>query len=246
MTHSRRSHEPNMAEIIVALDLPSAADALDMVDRLGDSVDFYKVGAPLFTSTGPALVRELRGRGKRVFLDLKYHDIPNTVAAAVAHAAELDVELLTVHASGGESMIRAARQAADGSSLSLLAVTVLTSFSAAELESVWGKELRSLREEVERLATLAHDSGAHGVVSSALEAESIKRKFGSSFLVVTPGIRPSGAAGGDQVRTATPAAAARAGADYLVIGRPIVDALDPAAAAAAMLQEIVTLAGSAP
>jgi hypothetical protein len=147
----------------------------------------------------------------------------------VARAAELDVELLTIHAAGGATMIGHARRAAEGSSLRLLAVTVLTSLNAAELESVWGKELRSMREEVDRLATLAHDAGAHGVVSSALEAEAIKRRFGPSFLVVTPGIRPAGTAVGDQVRTATPAAAVRAGADFLVIGRPIIEADDPAA-----------------
>jgi orotidine-5'-phosphate decarboxylase len=227
-----------MASIIVALDLPTAGDALDLVDRLDSAVDFYKVGSPLFTNHGAALVGELRARGKRVFLDLKYHDIPNTVAAAVARAAELDVELLTIHAAGGATMIGHARRAAEGSSLRLLAVTVLTSLNAAELESVWGKELRSMREEVDRLATLAHDAGAHGVVSSALEAEAIKRRFGPSFVVVTPGIRPAGTAVGDQVRTATPAAAARAGADYLVIGRPIIEAADPPGVVAAVLAEL--------
>jgi orotidine-5'-phosphate decarboxylase len=227
-----------MASIIVALDLPTPSEALDLVDRLGGAVDFYKVGVPLFTSGGPDVVRALRERGKGVFLDLKLHDIPNTVSSAVRQAAALDVQLLTVHAAGGPSMLRAARTAADGSPLRILAVTVLTSLAASELEVVWAKELRSLREEVDRLASLAHESGAHGVISSALEAESIRRRFGAGFLVVTPGIRPAGADTGDQSRIATPAAAARSGADYLVIGRPIIDAPDPVAAVEAILGEL--------
>jgi orotidine-5'-phosphate decarboxylase len=227
-----------MARIIVALDLPAADEALAFVDRLGDGADFYKVGSPLFTSAGPDLVRELRRRGKRVFLDLKYHDIPNTVAAAAARAAALDVELLTVHAAGGGRMIAEAARAVAGTRTRVLAVTVLTSFSAAELEAVWGRELRALREEVDRLAALAADAGAHGVVSSAHEAETIRRRFGADFLIVTPGIRPAGDAAGDQVRIATPATAARAGADYLVVGRPVLDATDPAAALAAIALEM--------
>lgn len=226
-----------MASIIVALDLPTHDEALGFVDRLAGAVDFYKVGSPLFTGAGPALVRELRARGKRVFLDLKYHDIPHTVAGAVARAAELDVELLTVHASGGERMIAEALRAAEDSPVRVLAVTVLTSFAPAEVENVWGRELRSLRQEVYRLAALAHRAGADGVVSSALEAETIKRRYGAEFLVATPGIRPAGAGAGDQVRIATPAAAARAGADYLVVGRPILEAADPLAALEEMRRE---------
>jgi orotidine-5'-phosphate decarboxylase len=227
-----------MASIIVALDLPTPAEALDLVDRVGGAVDFYKVGVPLFTRGGPDVVRALRERGKRVFLDLKLHDIPNTVSSAVRQAAALDVQLLTVHAAGGPSMLRAARAAADGSQLRILAVTVLTSLAASELEVIWAKELRSLREEVDRLATLAHEAGAHGVISSALEAESIRRRFGAAFLVVTPGIRPVGADTGDQSRIATPAAAARAGVDYLVLGRLISDAPDPVAVVDAILGEL--------
>jgi orotidine-5'-phosphate decarboxylase len=227
-----------MARIIVALDLPSADEALSLVDRLGPAADFYKVGAPLFTAAGPALVRALRARRKRVFLDLKLHDIPNTVAAAVERAAELDVELLTVHAAGGEAMIGAARRAAEGAAVSILAVTVLTSLDAAGLGLVWNRELHSLRAEVERLARLAAGAGAHGVVSSPLEVESIKRRCGEGFIVVTPGIRPAGSATGDQARTATPAEAARAGADFLVIGRPVLEHADPRAIVVAAADEI--------
>lgn len=217
-----------MAEIIVALDLPTAAEALDLVDRLGDDVGFYKVGAPLFTRVGPTIVEELNDRGKRVFLDLKYHDIPNTVAQAVAAAAALDVELLTLHASGGSAMLRAAREVVNrGEGPKLLGVTLLTSFSAAEVEEVWDKELRSLREEVARLAAVAADAGLDGVIASALEAEALKRRHGQEFLVITPGIRPAGHLAGDQARIATPAEAVRAGSDYLVIGRPVTSATDP-------------------
>lgn len=217
-----------MAEIIVALDLPTAAEALDLVDRLGDDVGFYKVGAPLFTRVGPTIVEELNDRGKRVFLDLKYHDIPNTVAQAVAAAAALDVELLTLHASGGSAMLRAAREVVNrGEGPKLLGVTLLTSFSAAEVEEVWDKELRSLREEVARLAAVAADAGLDGVIASALEAEALKRRHGQEFLVITPGIRPAGHLAGDQARIATPAEAVRAGSDYLVVGRPVTSATDP-------------------
>jgi orotidine-5'-phosphate decarboxylase len=227
-----------MATLIVALDLPDAASAIRMADDIGDAVDFYKIGSPLFTAEGPAIIRELRDRGKRVFLDLKYHDIPNTVSGAVHAAARLDVELLTLHASGGASMLRAASAAAAGSGMRLLAVTVLTSFSATELEEVWGKELGSIREEVDRLAALAAATGIDGAVCSALEAESLRRRLGPAFTLLTPGIRPAGGSAGDQVRTATPAAAVRAGADFLVIGRPILEAADPAAAALDVLDQI--------
>jgi orotidine-5'-phosphate decarboxylase len=230
-----------MASIIVALDLPDRDQALDMVERLGEAVDFYKVGSPLFTRTGPDLVRELRSRGKRVFLDLKYHDIPSTVASAVAAAAELDVELLTIHASGGEAMMRAARAAADAfgeGAPKLLGVTILTSFTAVDVEQVWNKEILSMRDEVARLAGIAADAGVHGVVTSPLEVEALKRRHGAAFIVVTPGIRAPGDRLGDQARTATPADAARAGADYLVIGRPVLTAEDPVAVVRAMGVEI--------
>jgi orotidine-5'-phosphate decarboxylase len=227
-----------MSEIIVALDLPSAHQALDLVDGLGDSIGFYKVGSPLFTRAGPQFVAELRARGKRVFLDLKYHDIPSTVANAVESAAQLDVELVTLHASGGDAMMRAAREAVGDDGPRLLGVTILTSFTAVDVEQVWNKEILSVRDEVGRLANLAVEAGLHGVVTSPLEVESLKRRHGSGFIVVTPGIRPSGEGLGDQVRTATPIEAARAGSDFLVIGRPVHGAADPLAVVRAVLAEL--------
>ena len=227
-----------MSDIIVALDLSSREQALDLVDRLGDAVGFYKVGSPLFTRTGPSLVTELRARGKRVFLDLKYHDIPNTVAGAVEAAAALDVELLTLHASGGEAMLRAAREAVGDDGPRLLGVTILTSFNAVDVEQVWNKQIISVRDEVARLAALAVDAGLHGVVTSPLEVESLKRRHGADLIMVTPGIRPTGAGVGDQARTATPEFAARAGSDYLVIGRPVITADDPQEVVRAVRAEI--------
>src|SRR5688572_15591320 len=227
-----------MAEIIVALDLPSSDRALALVDRLDRAADFYKVGSPLFTRVGASLVRALRDRGKRVFLDLKYHDIPSTVAGAVEAATELDVELLTVHASGGSAMMRAARAAAGDHAIRLLGVTILTSFSADDVEQVWHKKIRSVRDEVGRLAALAVEAGLQGVVASPLEVEALKRRHGNELLVVTPGIRGAADRAGDQARTASAAEAVRAGADYLVIGRPVIAASDPVAALAAMQREI--------
>lgn len=227
-----------MDRIIIALDVPSVGAAFNLVDRLGDAASYYKVGAPLFTRGGPAIVRELRKRGKRVFLDLKYHDIPNTVARAVESAAELEVDMLTVHASGGTEMMRAARAAAGDGGVRILAVTMLTSFGIDDAEQVWGKRLNSLREEVSRLAVLAAESGADGVVASALEAEAIKRRHGAGFLVVTPGIRLPGGETGDQVRTASPGEAVRAGADYIVVGRPVIEAPDPSAVVIQMHEDI--------
>jgi orotidine-5'-phosphate decarboxylase len=227
-----------MATIIVALDVPTREEALSIVDRIGDEVSFYKVGSQLFTRSGPDIVHALQDRGKSVFLDLKFHDIPTTVASAVAAATDLGVELLTLHASGGSAMLRAAREAAGPDGPGLLAVTLLTSFTASDIEEVWGKELRSVREEVARLSSLAVDAGLNGIVASALEAEAIKRKHGNDFLVVTPGIRPSGTDVRDQVRTATPAEAVSGGSDYLVVGRPVTQATEPQAVVAAMLEEI--------
>jgi orotidine-5'-phosphate decarboxylase len=227
-----------MTTIIVALDVPSAAEALAIVDHIGDHVDYYKIGSPLFTRIGPAIVREMKARGKRVFLDLKYHDIPSTVANAVESAATLDVDMLTLHASGGPAMLKAAAQAAGSTGPRLLGVTILTSFTADDVENVWDKKVLSVRDEVVRLAMLAADSGLHGIVSSALEAETLKRRHGQDFIVVTPGIRPAHGKAGDQARTATPGEATRAGADYLVIGRPITEAADPRAVVEAVRAEI--------
>lgn len=219
------------------LDVASPDEAFALVDRLGESGDFYKVGFQLYTSGGPDVVRELVRRGKRVFLDIKLHDIPNTVARAVESASELGVDLLTLHAAGGPTMLRAAVDASSPD-LRLLAVTVLTSLSPDEMGTVWGREIRSVREEVGRLALLSRQAGVDGVVASALEASWIRTQVGERFLIVTPGIRPAGTDPADQARVATPAEAVDAGADYLVIGRPITGAPDPAAALAAIRAEI--------
>jgi len=226
-----------MNRVIVPLDVESSDEALTWVDRLGDQGEFYKVGLELYTRAGPEVVRELIDRGKRVFLDLKLHDIPNTVAGAVRAASDLGVDLLTVHASGGPTMLDAAARARSGG-LRVLAVTVLTSLSPDEMSTVWGREIRSVREEVGRLAVLAQEAGMDGIVASALEASWVRSQVGDDFMIVTPGIRPAGADRGDQSRVATPTDAIRAGADYLVVGRPITQAADPAAALAAVIEEV--------
>lgn len=231
-----------MKSLIVALDLPTAADALELVDALGPGADFFKVGAQLFTREGPELVRELKDREKRVFLDLKYHDIPHTVARAVEAAAELGIDMLTVHASGGRAMMAAARDAVGLDGPTLVGVTLLTSFTGSDVEEVWDKELRSIRDDVARLAALAAEAGLDGVVSSALEVEAVKRRHGAAFLVVTPGIRPAGERAGDQARIATPEDAVRAGADYLVVGRPIHGADDPRVAFDRIMDEVAGVA----
>lgn len=225
-----------MAEIIVALDGMDATDALELVDHVGDAGSFYKVGLELYTRGGPDVVRDLRARNKRVFLDLKLHDIPNTVAGAVEAAAALDVELLTVHAAGGPGMLTAARAAAGA--VRLLGVTLLTSLSPADVEVVWARDIRSIRDEVGRLAQLARDTGMDGVVASALEASWLRRSLGPDFLLVTPGIRSAGKDRGDQKRVATPADAVAAGADYLVVGRPVTRAADPRSALEALSAEV--------
>ena len=172
-----------MSTTIVALDLPTADEAISLVDRLGEAIGWYKVGAPLFTRSGPAVIEELHARGKRVFLDLKYHDIPNTVAQAVDAAAELGVAMLTLHAAGGASMLRAAREAVGSDGPRLLGVTLLTSFTAEDIEQVWDKELRSMREEVARLAALAASSPPrsrprHSNVATARTSSSSRRGSG--------------------------------------------------------------------
>ena len=227
-----------MSEIIVALDVPGADEARDLVDRIGDLGDFYKVGLELYTRAGPEFVRELKGAGKRVFLDLKLHDIPNTVASAVRAAADLEVDLLTLHAVGGPSMLGAAARAAAGASIRLLAVTVLTSLDAHELGGVWGRPAPAVPEEVRRLTGMAAAAGVDGVVCSAEEAARVRTDRGEDFLVVTPGIRPAGTDADDQKRVATPAEAARAGADYLVLGRAVTRAPDPGTALAEVLAEV--------
>jgi orotidine-5'-phosphate decarboxylase len=226
---------------IIALDVPTRAEAESLLDRLGTAADFVKVGLQLFTAEGPDVVRAMRGRGCRVFLDLKLHDIPNTVAHAVRSAAALDVDLLTVHASGGAAMLRAAREAAGergGEGLRLLAVTILTSLSADEVAEAWGRDGVSAEAEVERLARLAQGAGMDGVVASVHELPVIRRATGQDFRVLTPGIRLAGDAAGDQARVATPGQAARLGADYVVLGRSVTAATNPAEALQRAIREL--------
>ncbi|MEO8101697.1 MAG: orotidine-5'-phosphate decarboxylase [Betaproteobacteria bacterium] len=218
--------------VIVVLDYPDAASALQLVDRLDPGLCRVKVGKELFTAAGPALVEKLAGRGFDVFLDLKFHDIPNTVAGACRAAAKLGVWMLNVHASGGRRMLAAAREAIDsgsGPKPLLIGVTVLTSLSSADLAEI-GVE-PDARGQVLRLAHLCFDAGLDGVVCSAEEAPMLKAAFPSppAFLKVTPGIRLAGDAKGDQQRVVTPVDAIRMGADYLVIGRSITHAADPVA-----------------
>jgi len=233
---------PAAPRVIVALDYAAAEPALALARRLDPLQCRLKVGKELFTAAGPDLVRALAGMGFGVFLDLKFHDIPTTVASACRAAAGLGVWMLNVHASGGESMLRAAREAVDASALDaaqrplLIAVTVLTSMTRADLAGI-GLDVEP-REQALRLAQLSAACGLDGVVCSAQEAAEIKSTCGGRFRCVTPGIRPSGSAAGDQARIMTPAAAVAAGADDLVIGRPITAAADPAAALAAILREI--------
>ncbi len=223
--------------LIVALDVPSGAAAQRIVSALGDSVSTYKVGMQLFTVEGPQVVRDLVASGRRVFLDLKYHDIPNTVGAAVREAASLGVSMLTVHAAGGGAMLRAAVDAArTNPALLVLAVTVLTSLDGNDLDKA-GVRGRVV-DQVLRLAALALADGCHGVVASAQEASELRKELGDEFVIVTPGVRPAGSGKGDQVRVATPVEAIAAGATHIVVGRPITEAADPAAEARAILGQI--------
>jgi orotidine-5'-phosphate decarboxylase len=196
----------------------------------------FKVGSQLFTAAGPEFVHELTGSGEKVFLDLKYHDIPNTVAAAVGGACRLGVSLLTVHALGGREMIQAAAGALPAMGARLLAITVLTSHDDGSLDLVGVNG--GVEGAVRRLALLAKEAGADGVVASPHEVAVVRETCGPDFVIVTPGIRPAGTARGDQARAATPGAALRAGADYLVVGRPILEAPDPLAATDAILEEL--------
>jgi orotidine-5'-phosphate decarboxylase len=216
--------------VIVALDFPDAAKALALVERLDPAQCKLKVGKELFVRAGPALVQKLAASGFMVFLDLKFHDIPNTVAQACRAAGDLGVWMVNVHASGGLKMMQAARAAVDQSSNppKLIAVTVLTSMSGEDLRQV-GLDVEPA-VQVARLADLANTAGMDGVVCSAQEATLLRQQIGPDFLLVTPGIRPAGSEAGDQTRILTPARAMEAGADYLVVGRPITQADDPVTA----------------
>ena len=229
-------------ELIVALDVDTLDEARAVVGRLGGSVTWFKIGKQLFTRFGPAAVETVKSLGKRVFLDLKFHDIPNTVAQAVRSAAAIGADMTNVHASGGAAMLKAAADAARESQIILLGVTVLTSMNAEELRNVGVPS--TPEEQVVRLARLVQAAEAPGVVCSALEIAALRRACGSDFTLVVPGIRPAGAALGDQKRVMTPADAARAGANYIVVGRPILEAPSPAAAAEAVLRELAA-AGAA-
>ena len=233
-----------MNRILVALDVDSRAKALALADTLRGAVGGYKIGKQLFTAEGPEMVRALAGRGDRVFLDLKFHDIPNTVAGAVKAAVATGAWMVNVHASGGSAMMRAAAQAAREAAEStgrarplVIGVTVLTSMDAAALAEVG--TTRPVIKQVVHLATLARAAGLDGVVASPQEIAAIRAACGPDFAIVTPGIRPAGQAGrDDQARTLTPAEAVAAGSTYLVVGRPITAAVDPRAAAEAIGQEV--------
>jgi orotidine-5'-phosphate decarboxylase len=224
--------------LIVALDVSTAAEAQEIVTSIGDAVTFYKVGMQLYTAEGPDLVRDLISSGRRVFLDLKYHDIPNTVASAVLQAGKLKVSLLTVHASGGTKMLRAAADAARdiNPALKVVAVTVLTSMAQPDLDGIGVQ--RTVLQQVIGLASMALSAGCAGVVSSVQEVRTLREKLGNEFTAITPGVRPAGAAHGDQARVATPAEAIAAGASHIVVGRPITAAASPALEAEKILQEI--------
>ena len=233
---------PHDPKIIVALDFPSQDPALALVDQLDPKKCRLKVGKELFTRSGPQLVEALQGRGFEVFLDLKFHDIPNTTSAAVAAAADLGVWMVNVHASGGEKMMAACRERLEpyGKDKPLLiAVTVLTSMTAEDLAGIGIPN--SPEAQVSRLATLTRNSGLDGVVCSAQEAPRLKKEQGAEFQLVTPGIRPLTADKGDQQRIMTPTDALKAGSDYLVIGRPITQAPDPLAALEAIHAEVLSV-----
>jgi len=229
--------------LIVALDVDSLDAALGLVERLDGIVTRFKIGSQLFTAVGPAAVEAVRKRGGEVFLDLKYHDIPNTVAGAAREAARLGVFMFNVHASGGRVMMRAAAEAARSASGSgarrplAIAVTVLTSLDRAALSSELGVS-SSVEGHVLHLCRLAHDAGLDGCVASSHEIRVIRNQLGAGWVIVTPGVRPAGSDADDQSRVATPRAAGRAGAHYVVVGRPITAAADPGKAARAVLAEI--------
>ncbi len=230
--------------VIVALDVEERDRALALIRALAPSIRWYKIGSRLFTAEGPPIVEAALSLGASIFLDLKFHDIPQTVAGAVRAATALGVSMMTIHTSGGVEMMRAAAHAAAEESARrgaprplIVGVTVLTSLTADDLSRMHGTT-RAVREHVLHLAARAAQAGIDGVVASVGEARDIKREIGPSFVVVTPGIRPEGSDPGDQKRIATPGAARAAGADYLVVGRPVIDAPSPLDAARAILRAL--------
>ena len=230
--------------IIIALDVPTFDEATDLMDKLGDRAKLLKVGSQLFTSVGPDIVREIKRRGKKLFLDLKFHDIPNTVARASEAATELGVDIFNVHVSGGLEMMRNAAQAtkAKASELGIekpivLGVTILTSIDETMFQSVLGSD-NSLKDQIVHMAKLAQSAGLDGVVASPQEILLIREACGEDFVVLTPGVRPEWASSDDQKRTMTPVEAFKAGADYVVIGRPIYRAPEPAGALERILKQL--------
>ena len=229
-----------MAELIVALDVQTRAEAVEKVKAIGDDVGFYKIGLELFTAEGPDVVKAVRDLGKKVFLDLKCHDIPRTVERAVRSGGKLGVDLMTIHSVGGKAMIRAAADAAaefGPTGPKILAVTVLTSLDQTDLEDV-GIVGRSPADQVSAMARFAVANGANGLVCSPKEVGKLSSALPKGTLFITPGVRPAGSAVGDQKRVATPADAVRDGATHLVVGRPILAAEDPVAAAKRILGEM--------
>ena len=226
---------PAADKIIIALDVATAEEALNLVSQLQGRVSRFKVGLQLYTAAGPEVVREIVRAGAKVFLDLKLHDIPNTVGSAVKSAMDLGIDMLTIHLSGGEAMIRAAVGAAE-QRVTVLGVTVLTSQTQETLGSIGVNE--SVEKQVLRLAALGVKCGVGGLVASAQEAAALRQHVPKNIRLVTPGIRPSSAASGDQKRVTTPRQALDAGADYLVIGRPIIGSPDPSAAVQQLVAEL--------
>lgn len=229
-----------MAELIVALDVQTREEAVAKIRQIGEPVGFYKIGLELFTAEGPDVVKAVKDLGKKVFLDLKFHDIPRTVERAVRSGAKLGVDLMTIHSVGGRAMIRAAADAAaefGATRPRILAVTVLTSLDLSDLEDV-GISGRTPAEQVAAMARFAVDNGADGLVSSPKEVGALSRSLKAGTLFITPGVRPAGSAVGDQKRVATPSDAVRDGATHLVVGRPILAAEDPTAAARSILAEM--------
>jgi orotidine-5'-phosphate decarboxylase len=228
---------------IVALDVSNASDAVRLVDSLGDRCRFYKIGSELFTAAGPEVVSRVLTTGSDVFLDLKYHDIPNTVRGAVRSATALGVRLVTVHAIGGVAMLEAAVEAG-GDRVGILAVTVLTSFDDSSLARATGRAGVVATEEVMRLAEIAAGAGAHGVVCSGAECAALHQRYESRLAMLVPGIRLPGGAAHDQKRVVTPSEAAAAGARYIVVGRAVTAAPDPGAAMEAVLSELESVAAA--
>lgn len=229
-----------MAELIVALDVQTRAEAVEKIRLIGDAVGFYKIGLELFTAEGPDVVKAVKDLGKKVFLDLKFHDIPRTVERAVRSGGKLGVNLMTIHSVGGKAMIAAAHDAAaefGASAPKILAVTVLTSLDQEDLKDV-GVLGRTTAEQVKAMASFSVGNGADGLVCSPKEVGELSRMLKAGTLFVTPGVRPAGASVGDQKRIATPADAVRDGATHLVVGRPILGASDPAVAARAIREEM--------